>query len=439
MGTCGKNCYGKKLEDLDAVMKESLPKMLLKFLLSLVRCANSNSLRNALANWNGYNIFIASKVRKDYKEVATSGSRFDTSDALNFDDDDLNRWTDEFNTLICNGGGSNIIDLDLKYNGDGKNSKPLWPGNMTDDEKDQIRDKIDKNNGYLDNVVGGGNSADGGLNNGDGSGWGNENSGGGNSNTGDGSGGNGSDSGGNGSGDGSNGGNGSGNGSDSTGGNGGSTGNSGNSNGGGNPNNNTGIDKDKYDQDGGDSSNIGDIFDNTGNPVIRIPVEDLDNLNDDKSKLYTCFEFDFKLENYMYINTKTTPLVTAAKVANLKRMHYEILTPIYNYYFSSVKPSCQLKITFGLGSVTDTVKIPTGSSFSRHIQGMAVDFTISGVDPSQFMKDVQEGNLNITFGILSPTNNLHITIPYDYEGYEITNVVINSPYKKKNSLEIQFI
>jgi len=363
MGICGKNCYGKTIEDLDAAMKDNLPLMLLNFLLGLSRCTNSNSLRNSLANWNAYNIYTASKVRNSYKSTVLSGKTFDINDALNYNDNTLNDWTNDFNNSICNGYGKTLTDLDNKYNGNSNNNAALWPSDLTDDQKQAIRDKINNNNAYNDNTI-------------------NDNS-----------------------------------------------------------NNIIGIDKDDYNNyDGINKDNLKDIFDNTGNPILNIPIYELDDLNNDAVKRYSCFDPIFQLENYLYINTKTTPLITNAKVNNIKRIHNEILLPIYNYYFGeTTEASCQIRITFGLGSLSDTVVIPAGSSFSSHLKGMAIDFTIAGVSSDKFISDIESGRLLINFGVLSPTNNLHITLPYTYEGYEISNMIIKSPAKAKSSLEVQFI
>lgn len=173
-------------------------------------------------------------------------------------------------------------------------------------------------------------------------------------------------------------------------------------------------------------------------PLASITVDDIDAL---KIKLlsFKCFREKFRIENYI-INSDKGVIVTPDKVANLKKIHAEILTPIYKYYYGKVDDSqCNLKIYYGLLSLEGVVQSASGSYISKHLTGEAVDFQLVGIPNNTIIKDIASGKIEIDFGVAVITNGIHITLPYTVNDYSVKNVILSSKNKTADSIEINII
>jgi hypothetical protein len=397
-----RNCYGTNTADLKSGMRQDLPLFLLNSLLDLSKCGNSQSQRNGLANFNELNIFAGHKMMNKINDMDRSGALYDLSSNDKLLGMSLEELLAEFDRLNCRGYGFELTELYNKYNNNGNGSgsgsngsnnlldslggnngssnngsdediygnignggnKPMFPGGLTDSQKDQILNLIGNNNNYNDNLLDGKN------------------------------------------------------------------------------NNNTFVLDGNSGNGSGDDKTYDDLFgDSSGNVLTKIPVEELENLTF-TTTVFKCFEPVFLLDNYIFVssNKKQQVIVTREKAINMKKIHNEILLPIFNHYFGEGAPAtCQMKINFALGSVNDIVTTIGGSSFSRHIRGEAVDFSIVGVDTSKVLEDIKSGVINIDFGVITLTNGIHLTLPYTFEGLDIRRVVLSSPKKSKNSLKIEFL
>lgn len=338
---------------------------LLRFLLGLLDCANFNSLKNMLANWDAAQLFAVKYLLDKVRERDRNNERYENDFSGNFPDKDMWEIVREFDKLICKGNGGELIEIVNDYNKGNNNDYNgiTFPPGLTEKDKEIIKDILDKNNGGNDHNI--------------------------------------------------------------------------------NQDYNNGIvvvptrPPKLPDNDDGNGNIRDDIFDNIGNPIINIPDEVIENITFEK-KVFKCFEPEFKLGNYIFEDDNT--FLTQTKIKNIKRMHYDILLPIYNlYYGNATTPSCQIKITFGLGGIKKTVGYASGSMFSKHLRGEAVDFLMVGIPPERVIKDIRSGKLNIKFGVLSPTNGLHITLPFESNGYKVENLIIESPGKNQSSLKIGFI
>ena len=189
-----------------------------------------------------------------------------------------------------------------------------------------------------------------------------------------------------------------------------------------------------------DSDIFGDGADNNGeNLLLKIPEGEFE-IDELTQKRFTCFVPEFDIENYIISADKVRPLLTSGKAASMRRIHDEILLPIYNHYFgSATEPSCQIRIFFGVGTLSNAIKIAGGSSFSRHIRGEAVDFDMVGVEYNTLVRDIRSGALTLNFGVLAYTNGIHITLPYTFEGLDVSGMILSSPRKSTRSLEIEFV
>lgn len=403
MGCCMRNCYGTSTEDLIKQTKNNLPLECINFLLDLSKCTNSQSQRNGLANFNALNIFAASSLIKRINEMDRNGDRYDLSTVNKNISSQLPNIMSDFDELTCSGRGQELIDLDNKYNsGNGGNGSNMFPPELSDADKDKILELLDKNNNYNDSMLSGGSGGKG--NNGS--------------------------SGGNGIGTG-NGSTSSGSGSNNSG-NGGSLGN--------NNLNNTAIIKDSSLNNGDNKDTIyDDTFSNSGNVLVNIPDDELTKLEYTK-KFFTCFKPVFDVNDYLFLDKRERPLLTSDKIKNLKRVHNELLLPIYNHYYGvDSNPSCQIKIIFALGSLKNTIVDAGGSSFSRHLRGEAVDFTMVGVSAEKLINDLKSGVLRLNFGVLAATNGTHLTLPYTFEDLDVRGMILSSPKQSTNSLNIEFI
>ena len=156
----------------------------------------------------------------------------------------------------------------------------------------------------------------------------------------------------------------------------------------------SGDDDDYFNKGKGD--NLGE-----GNPIINIPDDEISNI-DLTRKIYKCFDPIFRLENYVYTSTGNLLFLTNKRKQNCKRIHNELLLPIFKHYYGENAPAtCQMKISFALGSLQDIQEIIGGNVFSKHLHGEAVDFTMVGVDEQQFLADIKSGELKLRFGVIS--------------------------------------
>lgn len=193
--------------------------------------------------------------------------------------------------------------------------------------------------------------------------------------------------------------------------------------------------------DGSDYDDDG-IFNDDGNPsyVKKISMEEIDNI-DLGRKVFKCFKKEFDTNNYI-IESKLIrpPVITSNKILNLKRLHDEILTPIFNYYYGDLPASiCGMKIVNGLLSEQGVYSLAAGSIVSKHITGEAVDFVMSSIDPDVLIRDIKDKKINIQFGVLTQSNGVHITLPYVFNGYEIKNMIIDSPKRSSDFIDIDFL
>ena len=363
MACCMRNCYGVELDDVKSQLKDLLPKWLLDFLLDLSKCSNSQSQRNGIANFNNLNIFAAKEIFDKLDEMDRDGSFYDLSSPEKIFAALLTELINKFDYMMCNGGSKDIDDLNNKYNGNnGNGNGNKYPSDLTDAEKNKIRDLLDDNNNYNDNlmnpddrdnsvIIGGG-----------------------------GQGGNGSD--------------------------------------------------DLF----GSGNGKGD-----GNPLYGISNDEISNIDLSK-KIYKCFEPTFRLANYVYDATGKGVFLTNKRKELVRRVHDELLMPIFKHYYGENAPStCQMRILMALASLKDIREIAGGNAFSRHLYGDAVDFTMIGVEPQKFLADLKSGALKLGFGVLVNVNGTHITLPYTFEGLDVKGVILSSPKQSRSSLEIEFI
>jgi predicted transcriptional regulator len=423
-----KNCYGLSVQNLTNQFKKLLPSWLADLMTDMMSCTNNGTRRTGLANFNALNVYALKKLVDDLYAKDRTNQPYDLSHVTAKGSRDLLiQAIDEFDKLKCDGKGTELDDLWNQYGG---GSLPAFPPTLTDAQKGAIADDLANNDNFIRDQNGNGKNNGGSTTNAGKPTGGSNNSSSGSSTNGNGSNTNGS------------------------GGGGGSSGpglgdmfpiDSGYNNGkdaDGNP-----LD-DIFPNNGsnGGSGSIGNIGTKAGgnistgaNILPNIPDDDLLNLTFDSSH-YKCFVPDFDLNNYLFMSKTSVPLITQDKKDNIRKIHDSILLPIYNYYYgASAPPVCQIHIIFGLCDLKMTTSEVGGSSFSMHLRGMAVDFSLVGIDSNRLVSDIKSGALDINFGVLSLTNGIHITLPYTFEGHDVSKVVLSSPKNSSQSLEVEFL
>jgi hypothetical protein len=430
------NCYGNDVDGIISELKNILPLELLKFLLNLDRCASGRSRNNALSNFPGFLTYLTAEFVKVLNDQAINGKQYDYNSKNGlYKDDQLIKLLEEYDRLHCAGMGIEIEELIKDYNANsihddifnrypdglppelydelmkwlatnnhgndwkhGRKDGKYNNGTVVDSNGDGLDDRGSWNNGYTSdnnnsgwNKNGNSGSGNGNLGNGDGSN---------NSNTGDGS-------------------------------------TSGNDT---RFNDNDSI-YSSYDGNSGSGNGLSSNGDsNNGgwvNPLLNIPNNKLLNLNYERF-FFKCFDPVFDVRNYIFKGM--SPFISETKRKNIYDLHHKILLPIYNHYYGeSSTPVCQIKIYFALTDMKTTRQYASGSSFSHHLQGRAVDFTMVGVDEYDFVRDIQAGRLTIPFGVMTVTNGVHITLPFEFEGMEVSNVILSSPRKDLTSLKVEFL
>ena len=151
---CLRNCYGIELEDLKARIKALIPKWLMDFLLDLGNCINNQTQKNALSNFKELCVYMAKELFDILDKMNDAGDFFDLSDPLKIFKKHLKDLIDGFNDRLCNGGFKDIEDLLNKYlNNKGDKNSSGYPNDLSDDDKNYIRDLLDNNNNYNDNKM----------------------------------------------------------------------------------------------------------------------------------------------------------------------------------------------------------------------------------------------------------------------------------------------
>jgi hypothetical protein len=128
-----------------------------------------------------------------------------------------------------------------------------------------------------------------------------------------------------------------------------------------------------------------------------------------------------------FLTGDKTPPITKNVINNLKRVHSELLLPIFNYYKDKDQTtSCSLQIINGLITQKETMLIASGHAAGLHKDGMAVDFVISSVSDEQVFEEIQTKKINIEYGVLVLVNGVHITLPYKVGNQLIKGLSVNS-------------
>lgn len=447
MGWCMRNCYGTDLADIKLEIKLNLPDWLLDFLLDLSKCINNQNQRNGLGNFNALSIFALKQLFDKVDRMDKDGSYYDLSSPRKIFDEELLGIMLAFDDLLCNGGSSEIDEILERWFPGGKDDIPAFPPNIPEDIIQTVYEILDENNNNNESkgddkedngTFTSGNNGNGDGNNGSGNGSGNGNSEG-NGLWGDDEGllGNGGDGKGNSSnGDGSNSNNRNGSGEE------------GNGNGNLNGVNGGGIDGNGNNGDGSNSNSNngnGNRDDSSGNrhPLMNIPNEVIEDI-DLTMRRFKCFHPVFDLHNYVFIHKKEANnmlFITDERKRNIKRVHNEIILPIYRYYYGEeAVPVCQIHINLCLASYKTIFAVIQANAFSKHIVGSAVDFSLVGVDHRTFINDLREGNIpDINYGVVFLTGgSIHMTLPYTFENLEIKKMYLESPRKEAGSMEIEF-
>ena len=195
----------------------------------------------------------------------------------------------------------------------------------------------------------------------------------------------------------------------------------------------------------GDGSGTGiegsgeDIEDDDG-PLAGLSEEDIDNLKDDDYVTSKCFEVRFRVFNYIVPEIpEEMPIMTESKVRKLKKLHREILLPIYRFYYGDEDDiSCNMRITGGLTTMFGAVGAFNASLYSRRVHGECASFSLVGITPSQILDDVTSGRIGIDYGFVTTVNGFTISLPFSYEGKLIKNLVLSTPTLSSSDIAVSF-
>lgn len=189
-----------------------------------------------------------------------------------------------------------------------------------------------------------------------------------------------------------------------------------------------------------DSSGLSDLTSSLfGDGVLKlVDMKKLQALKPDKIIRAKCFSKIFILSNYLVpYDDKDLALVTDFKIQNLKKIHNNILLPIYKYYFGDEPDStCRMRIMGGLTSMMTAIKYLGASTGTRHVYGDTVNFSLVGVSTDQIAKDIASKKINIEFGAMALVNGVYITLPYIYENSEVRGIIMESPKFDSDDIRI---
>lgn len=421
-----------------------LPNWLLDLLLDLSKCTNSQTQKNGLLNYNLFNIFAFDKLLEELWKRNRRGDYYDMSNPKKIFDDKLLDLLREFDYLICNGGLPGYDKINKMFNPPGISVPPGtsdqtiadiiaiiepanngldWitpsgPGGDTDPNRGRegLIDTAWVDDGYTNLPPGtlpgthidltppgmvdpnknadgnGGSGGDGTLNGGDKSSELDPND------------------------------------------------NNGNDRGNGNGNGDGSLNGNNGDGNGNNGRGEGNGPITIKNPLGNIPIKVYEDI-DKHQRAFKCFVPQFFIETYTPYPLENEPplVITPKRIENIRRVHDEILLPIFNYYYGpDATPSCQIRIVLALGTYQHC-NLYGGNAFSKHMTGEAVDFTMVGITYETLIKDIKEGKIDINFGYIAPTNGIHITLPFEFEGLEVRNMIVDSPHNGLGSLTVEFL
>jgi len=144
---------------------------------------------------------------------------------------------------------------------------------------------------------------------------------------------------------------------------------------------------------------------------------------------YFCPEMRFDARHYVRVNQEdgTAPIMTPRREQSLRDIYNRILKPIVDFYMQAgmvTEPGCALIIVLGLASRRQ-VAASSGNSVSKHIDGEAVDFIIRTVSPLTVFRDIANGVIPVTYGVMTFQGGyVHITLPYVHDGERIEKLAI---------------
>ena len=194
-----------------------------------------------------------------------------------------------------------------------------------------------------------------------------------------------------------------------------------------------------------DGANDGLVKDNlfSGDPnsfIKKIPNSDLEGI-DLNTDFFKCFKPKFNFNNYVLKHRGfRSAIVTPEKIKNLERLHTEVLTPFYDYFFPAIDDSaCAMQVVFGLTSSETVRRSIYGSIVSKHITGECADILLNGVSTSTIVEAILSKKLVIPFGVITATNGLHITLPYVFNGYEVKGLIIQAPRNNDSYITTTFV
>ena len=195
------------------------------------------------------------------------------------------------------------------------------------------------------------------------------------------------------------------------------------------------------DQERGDDMQL-PVNNNVFGPSIlsQIPVSALENFDMDKMIYTKCFRLIFELENYFAPDdVRSRPVMTDYKLQCIRRVHNEILVPIYRYYYGNEDDgSCRMRIHGGITSMQTAIKGLTASYATRHIYGQCVNFSLTTVSNERVLEDIASGAIGVQWGVLALVNGVYISLPYTYENYEVRGVVLGSPKFDSDDIRVKF-
>jgi hypothetical protein len=175
--------------------------------------------------------------------------------------------------------------------------------------------------------------------------------------------------------------------------------------------------------------------------LSKIPVSVIENFDPDKMIYTKCFRTLFALENYFVPdNPKSKPIVTEGKLRSIRRLHEDVILPIYRFYYGNEDDStCKLRIHGGLMSMETAVSRMGASLATRHVYGQSANFSLVSISNDKVLEDLRSGAIGVDFGVAALVNGIYITLPYTYENYEVRNVILSSPNFDSDDIRAQFL
>ena len=175
--------------------------------------------------------------------------------------------------------------------------------------------------------------------------------------------------------------------------------------------------------------------------LSRVPIGALESFDPYTVVRTKCFSSIFEIPNYFVPDDPASrPILTDDKARNLRRLHNEILLPIYRHYYGTENTlSCKMRVHGGLTTLKTAYSYLGASFATKHIEGIAVNFSLVSVSNDIILDDLRNRRIPVEFGYAAQVNGVFICLPFSFRGYDVRGVILDAANFDVENLDLDFV